>query len=150
MSSPSNPLSDREGEVLLATVAGLALAQMPLAAGLRAASRESRGRLSQALRAIADQVARGQTIEQICGEEGSALPSHLRGLVSAAARTGQLGTALEEVVGHQRAARLLRSRLFGSLAYPVLVLMLNGVVVAFLFGWVVPVFKQMFLEFRCV
>lgn len=147
MTDTPQRLSNQDGEVLLATVAELAVAQLPLAEGLRAAAAESRGRVSRGFAYLADQVAAGRTIDQICLATDSPLPLHLRGLVAAAARTGQLGTALEELIAHQRTARRLRGRVLASLAYPLAVIGMNIGVLGFLLGWVTPLFKTMFLEF---
>jgi type II secretory pathway component PulF len=69
-------------------------------------------------------------------------------MVAAAARTGQLGTALDELLQHQRTVRVMFWRIWGSLAYPVAVGILNLLVIGFFMVYVVPEFKQMFLEFE--
>jgi type II secretory pathway component PulF len=141
-------LSARQSELVLATVADLAAAQLPLAEGLRAASSEATGRLARGLRSVAEELERGQTLEKVITDQNLRIPSHVRGMIAAASRTGQLGPALDELLEHQRAARAIFWRIWGSLAYPAFVLVLNIAEFVFLLCWVVPVFKTMFLEFQ--
>jgi type II secretory pathway component PulF len=69
-------------------------------------------------------------------------------MVSAAARTGQLGPALDELLQHQRSVRRVFWRIWLALAYPVTIGILNFMVIFLLLYYVVPVFKQMFMEFE--
>ena len=146
--SESVSLSQRDAETVLATVADLASAQLPLSEGLRAAASEATGRVATGLKTLANELERGRTLHEACADENLRLPRHVRGMVSAAARTGQLGPALDELLEHQRTVRSMFWQIWGSLAYPVVVFVLNLFVIMFLLCWVVPVFKTMFLDFQ--
>ena len=141
------PLSSRQAEVVLGTVAGLASAQLPLAEGLQAASFEATGRVARGLKNLSEELVSGKTLEQALANPNLRIPPHVRGMVTAAARTGQLGLALDQILEHQRSIRSMFWRIWGSLAYPAVVFVLNLVVLGFLLGWIVPVFKTMFIEF---
>lgn len=140
------PLSSRQAEFVLGTVAGLASAQLPLAEGLRAASSEATGRVARGLKSLSDELSHGETLEQALSNPSLRLPPHLQGMVAAAARTGQLGPALDQILEHQRSIRSMFWRIWASLAYPTVVFVMNLVILGFLLCWIVPVFKQMFIE----
>lgn len=141
------PLSSRQAESVLGTVAGLASAQLPLAEGLEAASSEATGRVARGLKNLSKELFSGKTLEQALSNPTLRLPPHVRGMVTAAARTGQLGPALDQLLEHQRSIRAMFWRIWVSLAYPTVVFLLNLVVLGFLLCWIVPVFKTMFMEF---
>jgi len=116
---------------------------------LRAAADEAASRrVARALRSIADDIERGLAIESIMKNRGDFLPPHVRGLVAAAARSHRLGLALDELIEHHRATRELWVRVVAAIAYPLIVLALTLIVLSFLPLFVVPQFKQMFLEFE--
>lgn len=141
-------LSSAESERVLATVAELAAAQMPLADGLRAAAAEATGRVARGLRTLADELQQGKSLEQVCNDQNLRLPPHVRGMVSAAARTGQLGPALDDLLEHQRVVQSLFWRIWGSLIYPLIVFVLNVVLVTFMLSYIVPVFKSVLIDFE--
>lgn len=145
--SDSPSFRSRDAEGLLASVADVATAQLPLAEGLRAAATDANGRVRRGLEQLAAEVERGRTLDEACRDTSIALPPHLRGMLLAAVRTGQLGPALEELLQHQFRLRRLLWRISGSLIYPALVITLNFAVISFLLVWVVPTFSLMFDDF---
>jgi type IV pilus assembly protein PilC len=115
---------------------------------LRAAACEATGRVKAGLLTLAEELERGRTLEQICADTQLRLPMHVRGMIAAAARTGQLGPALDDLLQHQRTVRAMFWRIWSSLLYPLVVAALNFVVLTFLFWWIVPTFKEMFQDFE--
>jgi len=143
------PLSTREAEEVVATLAELSNAELPLAEGLRAAAAESvNRRVARALRDIAADVERGFSLESCVTQRGESLPPHVRGLIAAATRSRRLGLTLDELVEHYRVLRETRAQVIASLAYPVLVFSLALVLVSFVPLAIMPTFRKMFEEFE--
>lgn len=120
---------------------------MPLAAGLRAAAKESDSwRLSRALRAIATELDRGRSLEDCLSSSGR-LPPHLAGLIRAARRTNDFGPMVAQWIENRRAARQHWRGVMAALAYPALAVVLACLVFLLFSLIVVPPFRQMFREF---
>jgi len=151
MSEPTDSghrLSSADAEAMIAQVADLSSAGGPLADGLRAAAAESsRGAVASALRQIAGRLDQGVPLKRILEDASLRLPGHVRGLVAASVRTGRLGLALEELVEHHRTTRAIWWGVVSSVAYPLIVLGLTVVLLAFCPFYIVPQFKTMFVEF---
>lgn len=151
-SSPPVPtLSSGESSQVIERVAELSTAGAPIGPGLRAAAAESgSARVSRALRQIADRIDTGASLTGAVGPTAEGFPAFMRGLVMAAARTGRLGTSLEELVSHDKEQRFAWWSFLGSLVYPALVAGMSIVILVFQFTFVVPQFKSMFEEFGLV
>ena len=142
-------LTRREAEDVMAQLAELSSARLPLASGLRAAASESTNRrIAGALRCIARDVDQGKSIEDVLRDRRRMLPDYVSGLVQAATRTGRLGVALDELVEHQRLVRDVTWSVIGALAYPLVVLTLTLSLVSLMPLFIVPQFKRMFEEFE--
>jgi type II secretory pathway component PulF len=145
----AQPLTRREAEVVMAHVAQLSGASLPLAAGLRAAASESGNRrVARALRLVAADLDQGHSLEAILKQRAQFLPEFVRGLLLATVRTGRPGEALEELVDHERTVRDMFWGLVGAVAYPLIVLGLALALLAVLPVLIVPEFKKMFEEFE--
>ena len=141
-------LSPREAESLVGSVAQLAAANLPLAAGLRAAGGEAASRrMRRALNHVARAIEKGSSLEQAVTDCGRRVPAYLGGLLRAAERTGKLGVVLTEWVENRWAARNRWREVAAALAYPLISLALAVAVFLFLTMFVVPPFKTMFTEF---
>ena len=142
------PLNSNEAAQLGQRVALVAASGLPLAAGLRAAACESgSGRVAEALKSLADQVQQGRSLDEALSASSARLPGHVRGLLTAAGRSGDLGGALVELVEYQRVGRELTNSLWSSLAYPLLIVGLALVVFVFVVTFVAGSFEKMFNEF---
>lgn len=120
----------------------------PLQEGLRAAAAEmSYPRVAAALNDLANQLAQGASLETAIARPNYQLPQHVSGLVAAAARTGRLGTALAELLDHQRAARSLRREVLAGFAYPLFVAIVATTVIVIIMFGVSGIFEQIFDEF---
>ncbi len=124
-------LSSQEAGELSRHVAQVSTAQVPLAAGLRAAADETAySCVATALIWIASQIEQGRTLEETLTESGQLLPPHITGLILAAARTGSLGEALFEIVELQQTTYALRREIASGYEYPLTVLILaTGIIV---------------------
>lgn len=141
-------LSPEETQELVENVAQLSAAELPLAPAFRAAAEESDSpRLARVFASLADQLERGQSLEDALAACPAALPSHVTGLVQAAIQTGHLGPALTELVEHYRDTGALRQTVRDGLAYPLLVACLATAVVGFILAYVAGGFRKIFDEF---
>ena len=124
-------LSADEATELASQVASLAKSGLPLESGLRALADElPGGRLSQALREMSHRLQRGASLESAIKAMGPRFPAHLRGLVLAGTRSGQLAKVLEEFVDLHRSQEDLRRHVWLCVSYPLLLLaMLSGMAI---------------------
>jgi type II secretory pathway component PulF len=142
------PLNSKQAGQLAERVALVTASGLPLGPGLRAAAAESgSSRVGAALGWMAEQVEQGRSLEDVLAGSSGLLPSHVSGLLLAAARTGDLGPALVELTDHQRLTRELGWRVFRGLAYPLVVICLAIVVFGLVVQLAVGNFEKMFLEF---
>jgi len=148
-SSPQGrPLSATEAAQFAGHVAQFGATGLPLEAGLRAAAAEvDNRRIEEALNHLANQLAEGASLQTAIADPGCQLPTHVSGLIAAAASTGRLATALAELLDHQYEARSLRRDALQGFTYPLFVLSIAcGVVFIIMFG-ISGLFQQMFIEF---
>jgi type IV pilus assembly protein PilC len=145
---PPVSLAGEDASELAVQVAQVSAAKVPLAAGLRAAAEETASRrVALALLWIAEQLDRGRTLEDTLGHSGRLLPTHVSGLILAAARTGRLGEALFELVEQQQSLYALRRRVRQGFSYALLVLSFAIPIVVFLIGYVSVQFRVIFSDF---
>ncbi len=149
MNDPSPPrLTSQEAESLVRSVAQIAGADLPLAAGLRAAAEEAASpRMRRALRHIAGKIKNGSSLNQALAACGPRVPAYLGGFLHAAETTGKLGVVLTEWVENQWAARTRWREIVAALAYPLISLALAAGVFLLLTLIVIPPFKTMMTEF---
>jgi type IV pilus assembly protein PilC len=141
-------LSAEEAAEVAAQVAELAKAGLPLDAGLRAAADELRGgRVPGVLRAMADQLSAGSTLDAAFAAQEQRLPAHVRGLVLAAVRSGRLAQVFEEFVDLQQGLSQLQWRLGMILAYPIVLLTLL-LPLLYLMGRLSMAFAKVFADFK--
>ena len=90
----------------------------------------------------------GRSLEDTLLHSGTLLPPYISGLILAAARTGNLGDALFDLVEQEQAYRDLRRRVREGFAYPLFVVLLSVTVIMFLFRFVTGPIGVMFDEFE--
>lgn len=148
----NNPYNSNRGPAMTGEAASgipaVIAAGLPLESGLRALSEEAPTRqMRQTLLRLSDELAAGEAPEVVLTRTSGDLPGYLRGLVQAGVRTGQLGHFLEEFLQTLRARRAARHDYWLALAYPLLLLPLSFLAIAALLSFVVPQFKEIFLDF---
>jgi type IV pilus assembly protein PilC len=142
------PLSASTAEAVLDRAGQIAAAGMPLAAGLRIAAAECDSwRLARGLRAMANLLDRGRSLDDCLQSAARRLPPHLAGLIRAAQRTGALGPMLVEWLENRRAAREQWREILAALTYPALSVLLAMAVFLLFAIMVVPPFEEMFEDF---
>ncbi len=143
-----NTLSAEQAEQVVGHVAQLSVAELPLSEGLLAAAQESGDRrVADVLRSIAAKTEQGRSLEDVLASSEDVFPPHISGLVLAAARTGEMGSALAELVEHRRATRSLQRSIRLAFAYPLLVVCLAAIVLLFIIGYTAGIYDQLLEEF---
>lgn len=154
MSSPperpdrGGPLSGGDVARLTDEIAGLTRVGLPLPSGVLALAEElPRGRLRDALRRLAATLEEGTSLEEALNAQGPRLPSHLRGLVVAAARTGKLGEVLGRFSGYANVGIDLRRALWIRLINPIFLLVCSVAVLIFVSAVLMTGFSEIFSDF---
>ncbi|MDG3004022.1 type II secretion system F family protein [Paludisphaera mucosa] len=141
-------LTPGEANRLSEHVAGVAEAGLPLGPGLRALAEESpRGAFRDTLRGLADSIERGVPLEAAVDDEASRIPPHLRGLIRAGLRTGNLGDVLGRFSAVASVGADLKRSFWIGMAYPLLAISLAGVLFVLVDLLIVGKFEAIFLDF---
>lgn len=141
-------LSAEETARLSQHVAGVSASGLPLGSGLRALAEESpRGAFRDALLDLADALERGEPLEEAIEDEAGRVPPHLRGLIRAGVRSGDLGEILGRFSAVARVGSELRRTFWVGLAYPILAVGLAGGLFALVDALVVDRFERIFADF---
>jgi type II secretory pathway component PulF len=144
----SGRLSDLDVTEFTRHVAGLDKAGLPLPSGLRALGDElASGRLRKVLMAMADDLEAGRSLEVAVEAQSDGFPKHLRGLVLAGVRSGKLGETLEQFARYHSIHKELKSKLWLSLAYPLLLIGTLGLLFVFVCRIVANDFSKLFNDF---
>ena len=102
-------------------IAGLTRAGLPLSTGLTALAEElPRGALRRSMSELAQTLETGLPLDQAIEIQGGRIPAHLRGLVIAGIRSGNLGDFLSRFSGYVGIGTEVKRRLWLNLAYPVI------------------------------
>ena len=142
------PLTAEETARLSEQVAGLVKAGLPLGPGLRALGEEvPRGRLRRSLSELAAALDRGEPLDAAVEEQKDRIPPHLRGLVLGGIRSGRLGDVLGRFTGYMSIGTELNRKLWLSLAYPIMSILVALVLFLFVHLVVVVMFESIFRDF---
>jgi type II secretory pathway component PulF len=145
----SRTLSSEDAMELATRVAELTKAGLPLGAGLRALAGELPGqRLPHVLQNLADRLDAGDDLAAAIDSLRWQLPPHLRGLILAGLRTGQLPEVLEEYVDLERSQSDLRRRLWSSLLYPFVLMAVLTAMTVFARVYFISGFESIFRSFN--
>ncbi len=134
----SKPLSLQELALLNQEIAALVRAGVPLESGLAMAGASGGGAQEVLMLRLAQRLREGQSFAEALHSEGGDLPRMYRAVVEAGARTGRLPEALESLAKFAEQTLQLRRRIDLALMYPVLVLLMAGVLFAWLVAFWVP------------
>jgi general secretion pathway protein F len=142
------PLSPEETAHLSDQIGGLARSGLPLGPGLIALSEElPRGALRSSLRELADALNQGVSLDVAIEQQEERVPAHFRGLVLGALRSGQLGEVLGRFSGYLSIGTELKRKLWLSLAYPIMSIVVAIALFVFVHVFVVAMFERIFLDF---
>lgn len=142
-STPDNPLGDAApspGEA--------GYSELPLEAGLRALSEElPRGRLRRTLEEISRRLEAGEPVDVVLDDPRLRMPESLRSLLQTGVQTGNLPVLLEQYLAHNQRQVDQRRQILLNLGYSLLLIVVVVLLVGFLFLWVIPQFKGLYMDF---
>jgi len=129
-------------------LAHLAKTGMPIEQGLRLVAQDMRsGRLASAVRDVADALERGQPLSEAFDARRGAFPALYGQLMDVGVQTGDLPGVLFNLGRHLDIVARLRTLVWRSAAYPLIVLFWAGMVAMFIGMYVAPPFEQIFADF---
>ncbi|MBL9216218.1 MAG: type II secretion system F family protein [Opitutaceae bacterium] len=144
---PGRPVAGREVAVFTRQLATLLRAGMPLVRGLEVLARQERNpRMRALLGELAEAIRAGSSLSEAMARRPRVFGSLLVSLVKAGEAGGALELVLDRAARLQEKALQLRGRLRAAAVYPLAVLLVAGVIVAGLLGFVVPKFEQIFAD----
>jgi type II secretory pathway component PulF len=127
----------------------LAKSGLPLGGGLRAIAQDlPPGRLSRAVERLAAQIDAGQSLPVAFESFGSRLPPHLRELMIAGARSGNLAQTLDQVLWQEGQVDDFGRQLRQAVGYPLILLAFLTVWLWFVTLWLVPVMATLTADFK--
>jgi general secretion pathway protein F len=103
------------------------------------AIKETVGARRELIEQVSRAVSEGRNLSAAMQLTG-AFPELLIATVEASERTGDLGKGLARYAAHQREMQALKDKLIGAAVYPMVLLVVGGLVVMFLMGVVIPRF----------
>src|SRR5262249_9175411 len=134
---------------LLSTLAIAVEKQFPVVTFLEALADEAGGRWRWKLRGLADLLSAGISIPDALEPMPGVLPAGAVGLVRIGALSGNLSGALREAASvARRRSEHTGMRLQGTLLYLCVVLVVLGIIAAFIAIWIIPKFKVIFESFN--
>jgi len=129
-------------------IAGLARSGRPLGPGLGALGSElPRGRLRRSLFELSAALSRGKPLGAALEEQKERIPPHLRGLVQGGLRSGRLGDILGRFSAYMGIGTELKRKLWLSLAYPILSILVAIALFVFVNVVLVTQFETIFRDF---
>lgn len=147
--APTAPLSADDLIVLNEEIAALAKAGMPLDQGLYALSRDmGRGRLRDVTARLASDLRSGCTLPEALERQGTRVPPYYAALLAAGVRSGKLGDVLGTLTLHARTLADFRATVLGAFLYPTIVAFIGTVALLVSSVVVLPMYKNLFLEFK--
>lgn len=134
------PLSNFSQELLALLTAGLSLVE-----GIETlVEKEEDGTVRELLQQILVRLREGMTFSRALESYPQAFPPLYVATIRASEQTGDLGEALTRYLVYQSQMDLVRKKLVGASIYPVLLLVLGGLVAIFLLVFVVPKFSAIY------
>lgn len=134
------PLMLFNQELLALLRAGIALAEALSAL----TEKENRQAVRTILAGLRLALSEGRTLSSAMEAAPHVFPALYVAMIRAAERTSDLETALSRYIAYRRQIEELRGKLVGAAIYPVLLLLVGGLVVLFLLGYVVPRFSHIY------
>lgn len=109
--------------------------------------KESRPAVRDVLDGIHDALRQGKTLSSALEESTATFPALFIAAIRASERTSSLDEALSRYAAYATQLDELRGRLKSAALYPVLLMVVGGLVILFLMGYVVPRFAHIYQDF---
>lgn len=98
----------------------------------------------QVLQGILQSLQQGKSFSAALERQATVFPPLYIATVKAAERTGDLGNALSRYIAYDNQVSLLKKKIVSASIYPMLLIVVGGLVIAFLMGFVVPKFSSVY------
>jgi len=139
------PRTDFDTTLFSIELAALLDAGLGLVEALEALSeKESRGERRRVLSGMVAELAQGQPLSVAMGRYPQHFPALYTAMVRASERTGDLKQALARYIGYRAELDRVRKKILAALIYPVILMVVGSVVMAFLMFYVVPRFSKVY------
>jgi general secretion pathway protein F len=109
--------------------------------------KEARPAVRDVLDGIHDALRQGKTLSSALEESAATFPALFIAAIRASERTSSLDEALSRYAAYATQLDGLRGRLTSAAMYPVLLMVVGGLVILFLMGYVVPRFAHIYQDF---
>lgn len=96
------------------------------------------------LQGILQSLQQGKALSAALERQPTVFPPLYIATVKAAERTGDLGNALSRYIAYDNQVSLLKKKIVSASIYPLLLIVVGGLVIAFLMGFVVPKFSSVY------
>lgn len=96
------------------------------------------------LQGILQSLQQGKAFSAALERQPAVFPPLYIATVKAAERTGDLGNALSRYIAYDNQVSLLKKKIVSASIYPLLLIVVGGLVIAFLMGFVVPKFSSVY------
>jgi general secretion pathway protein F len=108
------------------------------------AEKDQRREVKQRLDTLLQALYQGQTFSSALEMQPQVFPVLYIATVRASERTGDLSEALSRYVNYERQLGLVKKKIISASIYPVLLMVVGGLVILFLLGFVVPKFSRIY------
>lgn len=108
------------------------------------AEKETRGHVRSVLERVGERLREGRTLSAALAEHPDAFPPLYVASIKASERTSDLSQALRRYIAYQSQLEGLREKIVNAAIYPALLLVVGGLVILFLMGYVVPRFAHIY------
>ncbi len=105
------------------------------------------GSLKNVLRAVTDDIEGGATLSEAFAKHPKAFDRLYVNMVAAGETGGVLDVILQRLADFMEKAAKLKRKIVGAMIYPIVVIMFAGGIVAGIMVFVIPKFKEIFLDF---
>lgn len=96
------------------------------------------------LQGLLQSLQQGKSFSAALERQATVFPPLYIATVKAAERTGDLGNALSRYIAYDNQVSLLKKKIVSASIYPMLLMVVGGLVIAFLMGFVVPKFSSVY------
>lgn len=135
---PAFPLALFSQELLALLEAGLNLVEAIEALALR------QDHTRPVLQSVLQSLQQGKSFSDALALQSALFPPLYIATVKAAERTGDLSQALSRYMEYHQQVSLLKKKIISASIYPVLLMLVGGLVIVFLMGFVVPKFSSVY------
>ncbi len=100
----------------------------------------------QELMLMLDAMQQGKTFSAALEQQSNIFPLLLIATIKASEKTGDIKEALSRYISYQQQIDQLKKKIISASIYPMLLIMVGGLVIAFLLGFVVPKFSMIYQD----